>query len=361
MPAGRPIRPGSGSGRTRSAGRGGRRAGGRRGPGSIPGAGELPAAGRSLVFRPVGTHRAAARAGARAVAAAGQRERGGCGDGDGRRGSSRRDAADRGRAVRLGQILTAAGWPDPPFASHNGVQWPGRCGRRTARKTPGSRPPGSRKTPGSPKPGRRGPRGRWRCLPRGAARWPSWPPSLRLLAAAGPGRLGSAGDIEAALRGDPASAARLVQARRPAGHRGGPVRGGVHRLPRGGRAAALIGAVCALSGPAVVVLALRADFYGRSRWVTPELAAALQERQGRAGPDVNRPRCAARLFEPCRLARLDVAGRLVEVAAGGNWRPTAGGSAAGHGLRAGSAAAAVPRVPGHLGAQPRRPSDDDQL
>ena len=51
-----------------------------------------------------------------------------------------------------------------------------------------------------------------------------------------------------------------------------------------------ITAICALTGPAVVVVGLRADFYERVLGY-PELARALQEQQVVAGP-MTRTRCA---------------------------------------------------------------------
>ena len=72
-----------------------------------------------------------------------------------------------------------------------------------------------------------------------------------------------------------------------------------------------ITAICALAGPAVVVLALRADFYDQALRY-PELAAALQERQVVVGP-MTREEVRAAIVEPARLARLDVADGLVEL------------------------------------------------
>ena len=142
---------------------------------------------------------------------------------------------------------------------------------------------------------------------------------LSLLAAAGPGTDAgpgaphTAGEIEAALRGDPASAARLV----PRGVACGPFivvdqfeevftdcRDEEQRR-------VFISALCALSGPLVVVLALRADFYDRALRY-PELAAALQERQVVLGP-MSQAQVRSAIVEPARLARLDVEDGLVEV------------------------------------------------
>jgi transcriptional regulator with XRE-family HTH domain/ABC-type dipeptide/oligopeptide/nickel transport system ATPase component len=74
---------------------------------------------------------------------------------------------------------------------------------------------------------------------------------------------------------------------------------------------AFIGALCALSGRVVVVLALRADFYDRALRY-PELAATLQERQVVLGP-MSQAQVRSAIVEPARLARLDVEDGLVEV------------------------------------------------
>jgi WD40 repeat protein len=74
---------------------------------------------------------------------------------------------------------------------------------------------------------------------------------------------------------------------------------------------AFITAVCALSGPAIVVVALRADFYDRALRY-PALARALQERQIVLGP-MSAAQVRRAIVEPARLARLDVADGLVEV------------------------------------------------
>ena len=72
-----------------------------------------------------------------------------------------------------------------------------------------------------------------------------------------------------------------------------------------------ITAICALAGPAVVVLALRADFYDRALHY-PELASALQERQVVVVP-MTRQEVRSAIIEPARLARLDVDDGLVEL------------------------------------------------
>ena len=72
-----------------------------------------------------------------------------------------------------------------------------------------------------------------------------------------------------------------------------------------------ITAICALAGPAVVVLALRADFYDRALRY-PELAEALQERQVVVVP-MTQEEVRSAIVEPARLARLDVEDGLVEL------------------------------------------------
>jgi WD40 repeat protein/transcriptional regulator with XRE-family HTH domain len=142
---------------------------------------------------------------------------------------------------------------------------------------------------------------------------------LSLLAAAGPGTDDgpsapqTADDIEAALRGEPASATRLI----PRDMARGPfiVVDQFEEVFTGCRdeeqRQVFISALCALSGPVVVVLALRADFYDRALRY-PELAAALQERQVVLGP-MSPAQVRSAIVEPARLARLDVADGLVEV------------------------------------------------
>ncbi len=72
-----------------------------------------------------------------------------------------------------------------------------------------------------------------------------------------------------------------------------------------------ISAICALAGPAMVLLALRADFYDRALRY-PELARALQEHQVVVVP-MARPEVRRAIIEPARLARLDVEDGLVEL------------------------------------------------
>src|SRR6266851_4958425 len=143
-----------------------------------------------------------------------------------------------------------------------------------------------------------------------------------------------AGETEAALRSDPEGSARLV--------------GQVSYASRAGPAIivdqfeeaftdcldederrAFITALCALSGPAVVVLALRADFYDRAL-SHPGLSRALQQRQVVVGP-MTWEQVRRAIVEPARKARLDVDDGLVELllrdlapAAGGGNPPGAG-------------------------------------
>jgi hypothetical protein len=67
--------------------------------------------------------------------------------------------------------------------------------------------------------------------------------------------------------------------------------------------------VCELAKTALVVLALRADFYGHALRY-PELAAALQARQVVLGP-MTAEQVRRAVTEPARLARLDVEDGLV--------------------------------------------------
>ncbi len=131
--------------------------------------------------------------------------------------------------------------------------------------------------------------------------------------------------IEAALRSDPAQAARLIP--------GGSNPGGGSRSTPGSDPGLLIvvdqfeeiftacrdeveqhcfiAATCALAGPAVVLLALRADFYDRALRY-PELARALQEHQVVVVP-MSRHEVRRAIVEPARLARLAVDDGLVEL------------------------------------------------
>ncbi|MGH3069412.1 MAG: AAA family ATPase, partial [Streptosporangiaceae bacterium] len=122
--------------------------------------------------------------------------------------------------------------------------------------------------------------------------------------------------IEAALRRDPGEAPRLIP------DAGGPglviVVDQFEEIFTACRDEAeqhrFIAAICALAGPAVVVLALRADFYDRALRY-PELAGALQERQVVLGP-MTRHEVRSAIVEPARLARLEVADGLVELLLG---------------------------------------------
>ena len=119
--------------------------------------------------------------------------------------------------------------------------------------------------------------------------------------------------IEAALRRDPGDAPRLIP------DTGGPglviVVDQFEEIFTACRDEAerqrFITAICALAGPAVVVLALRADFYDRALRY-PELAGALQERQVVVVP-MTREEVRSAIVEPARLARLDVEDGLVEL------------------------------------------------
>ena len=131
------------------------------------------------------------------------------------------------------------------------------------------------------------------------------------LAPPGPGAPPGPDAAEARLRGDPAAAAALID---PAGRPAIIVDQFevvfTASLDEPAQRA-FISAVCALAGPAVVVLALRADFYARALH-HPELARALQERQVVVGP-MTRDEVRRAIVEPARLARLDVTDGLVEV------------------------------------------------
>ena len=155
-----------------------------------------------------------------------------------------------------------------------------------------------------------------------------------------PGGTGAAGTdpaaIEAALRRDPGAAPQLI----PGGAGPGPLivvdqfeeiftacrdEAEQHRF---------ITAICALAGPALVVLALRADFYDRALRY-PELAAALQERQVLLVP-MTRQEVRRAIVEPARLARLDVADGLVELLLSDLAPRSPDGSPAGAGHEAGA-------------------------
>ena len=145
--------------------------------------------------------------------------------------------------------------------------------------------------------------------------------------------------IEAALRSDPGDAPRLIPGRAERGDvlqviTGGSGPGDTPRhVPPGGEPwlfivvdqceeiftacrdeveqQCFIAAICALAGPAVVVLALRADFYDRGLR-HPELARALQDHQVVVVP-MTRHEVRRAIVEPARLARLDLTDGLVEL------------------------------------------------
>ena len=128
---------------------------------------------------------------------------------------------------------------------------------------------------------------------------------------ASPGGPAAPDAIEASLRADPAGAAALIgPAERPV-----IIVDQFEEVFTAGLDEAaqrtFISAVCALAGPAVVVLALRADFYAHGLRY-PELARALQERQVVVGP-MTRDEVRRAIVEPARLARLEVTDGLVEV------------------------------------------------
>ena len=154
-------------------------------------------------------------------------------------------------------------------------------------------------------------------------------------------------------RGEPGRRRR----RTPGGHRG-PVRGGLHPVPRRGAAARRSSPSCAnWPATALVVLALRADFYDQAiRY--PGLARALESRQVVLGP-MTATRCAAPSSSPPGWP-----GRTSKTASSGccspTWRRRPRTGRAGS-ARAGRAAAAVARHAGHLGAQPRRHAGDRRL
>jgi WD40 repeat protein/transcriptional regulator with XRE-family HTH domain len=126
------------------------------------------------------------------------------------------------------------------------------------------------------------------------------------------GTAGTAGEIEARLSRDPASAARLdLHAAESPLIVVDQFEAVFTDCTDEDQRQAFIAAVCALSGPAIVVLALRADFYDRALRY-PQLARALQERQIVLGP-MSAAQVRSAIIEPARLARLDVADGLVEV------------------------------------------------
>ena len=163
----------------------------------------------------------------------------------------------------------------------------------------------------------------------------------------GPGQPASEDAIEAALQAGPAQAARLLGPGGPASPRG-TTPGGTGGQPvivvdqfeevftqchREEDRQRFITAVCALSGPAVVAIALRADFYDHALRY-PELTRALQERQVVVGP-MTAEEVRRAIVEPARLARVTVDDGLVELllrdlAPGGRAGPADAGPAAAH-------------------------------
>jgi len=132
------------------------------------------------------------------------------------------------------------------------------------------------------------------------------------------------GEIEAMLRRDPASAAALPLAGSPAGDPAadGPPAAGpvivVDQLeavftdcPDEDERRAFISAVCALSGPAIVAVALRSDFYDRALRYA-DLARALADRQIVVGP-MTRAQVRAAITEPARSVGVEVDDGLVEI------------------------------------------------
>ncbi len=120
-----------------------------------------------------------------------------------------------------------------------------------------------------------------------------------------------AAQIEAALRSEPAEAARLIAA----GTRPVIVADQFEEVfaacPDEAERQAFITAITALPGAALVVLALRADFYAAALRY-PELAQVLQDRQIVVGP-MTRDEVRRAITEPARLARLEVEQGLVEL------------------------------------------------
>jgi len=130
-----------------------------------------------------------------------------------------------------------------------------------------------------------------------------------------PGQPSGSAAIESALRAGPAAAAQLLGPAGPAGT--SPVivvdqleevfTTGADETEQG----CFMATLCALSGPAVVAIALRADFCHRARH-HPGLARALQVRQVAVGP-MTRAEVVQVIVEPARRARLSVADGLVEL------------------------------------------------
>jgi len=135
----------------------------------------------------------------------------------------------------------------------------------------------------------------------------------------GPATQASVSEIEAALRSDPEGLAGQV-GRLSLISPAGPVRPAIvvdqfeevfTTCPDEDERRAFTAALCALSGPAVVVLALRADFYDHALR-HPGLARALQERQVVVG-SMSWEQVRRAIVEPARKARLAVDEGLVEL------------------------------------------------
>jgi WD40 repeat protein/transcriptional regulator with XRE-family HTH domain len=137
---------------------------------------------------------------------------------------------------------------------------------------------------------------------------------LSELAADGGGAAPDPGEIGAGLRRDPASAAALPVAGSPAGT---PVlvvdqfEAVFSDCPDEDERRAFISAVCALSGAAVVAIALRSDFYDRALRY-PDLARALGDRQVVVGP-MTQAQVRSAIIEPARAVGLEVEDGLVEI------------------------------------------------
>jgi WD40 repeat protein len=120
--------------------------------------------------------------------------------------------------------------------------------------------------------------------------------------------------LETALRDDPAGAATLLPPRAAADQ---PVivadqfEEVFTDCPDEDERRAFIRALCALSGRAVVAIALRADFYEHALR-HPQLAAALQDRQVVLGP-MTPAQLRSAILGPARLAGLTVADGLTEL------------------------------------------------
>ena len=120
--------------------------------------------------------------------------------------------------------------------------------------------------------------------------------------------------LETALRDDPAAAAGLLPVRDPAEQ---PVivadqfEEVFTDCPDEDERRAFIWSLCALSGRAVVAIALRADFYEHALRY-PQLSAALQDRQVVLGP-MSPSQVRSAILGPARLAGLTVADGLVEL------------------------------------------------